>query len=112
MLSKLIFLILFLSACTTFQSDDQSTDSVPAWLDSLKRDLETPGGSQSISVYRFDYRNLVVYYIPPRCCDRPGLLYDSDGRFLCYPDGGFSGGGNAICEDFFITRKHGKLISL
>lgn len=56
------------------------------------------------SIWRYTYRDAVVYYIPPYCCDVPGELYDSAGNLVCAPDGGLDGQGDGKCPDFFRER--------
>ncbi|HEU5147574.1 MAG TPA: hypothetical protein VFT90_12700 [Chryseosolibacter sp.] len=61
-------------------------------------------------VYRYIYNGKTVYYIPQRCCDIPSQLFDENCQLICSPDGGFSGGGDGRCKDFFDTRTDEKLI--
>lgn len=61
-------------------------------------------------IYSYIYREQTVYYLPPRCCDIPSILYDENCNEICNPDGGFSGGGDGRCPDFFSSRTNGKLI--
>ena len=62
------------------------------------------------SVWRYEYDGKTVYYIPPACCDQSSQLYDNLCHDLCSPDGGFSGGGDGKCPDFFAKRTQGVLI--
>ena len=61
-------------------------------------------------IYQFTYDGQLVYYFPPRCCDIPSVLYDSNCKVLCNPDGGFMGSGDGRCPGFFANRADGKLI--
>jgi hypothetical protein len=56
------------------------------------------------SIWRYRYKGLVVFYVPPYCCDVPGELYDSNGTLICSPDGGITGDGDGRCTDFFDVR--------
>jgi hypothetical protein len=56
------------------------------------------------SIWRYRYKELVVFYVPPSCCDVPGSLYDENGALVCEPDGGISGKGDGRCPDFFTER--------
>jgi hypothetical protein len=38
-----------------------------------------------------------VYLFRAPCCDRYDQLFDTDGRYLCAPTGGFAGGGDGRC---------------
>lgn len=61
-------------------------------------------------VFRYLYKGKIVYYVPPICCDIRSTLFDEDCNVLCSPDGGFSGGGDEKCADFFASRLEEKLI--
>ena len=56
------------------------------------------------------YKNQIVYYLPSRCCDISSVLYNEDGDVICSPDGGFTGGGDGRCTDFFEERKNCEVI--
>jgi hypothetical protein len=45
-----------------------------------------------------------VYYSPPKCCDIPSILIDTNCNFLCSPGGDITGGGDGLCTDFLSTR--------
>jgi hypothetical protein len=86
-------------------------EEIPEWLSKLiEREKAGPPANPPARVVRYTYRGQVVYYIPPRCCDVPSRLYDRDGKLICSPDGGRTGGGDHQCADFFKTRKDEKLI--
>jgi hypothetical protein len=61
-------------------------------------------------IWQYYYNGKVVYYIPPRCCDIPGKLFNENGNLVCNPDGGITGGGDGGCIDFFDNRSDEKLI--
>jgi hypothetical protein len=56
------------------------------------------------SIWKYTYKGLVVFYVPPSCCDVPSELYDSDGNLICSSDGGITGDGDGKCPDFFNVR--------
>jgi len=62
------------------------------------------------SVWKYEYNGQSVYYIPPYCCDAQSELYDADCNLICHPDGGYSGGGDEKCTDFFGKRTNEQLI--
>lgn len=62
------------------------------------------------SVWQYEYKGQVVYYIPARCCDIPSSLYDANCNLICHPDGGFTGKGDGKCTDFADKRTKEKLI--
>jgi hypothetical protein len=102
----LLILILFLSSCL------QTTEpEYPEWVDQLITQFKSePVGNPPQSIWRYEYKEQIVYYVPPQCCDQFSLLYDSEGNVICAPDGGISGTGDGRCSDFFSERKNEKLI--
>lgn len=85
--------------------------AMPAFVDQhISRMKTEPVANPPASVWRYQYKGVVVYYIPPKCCDVPSDLYTEDGRLLCSPDGGLTGRGDGKCPDFFDTRTEGELV--
>jgi len=77
----------------------------PPFIDQLITQLETEAKKNPpASIWRYDYKGLLVFYIPPSCCDVPGELYTGDGDLICAPDGGIGGDGDGRCPDFFSVR--------
>lgn len=80
--------------------------SLPPWLTTLITELENqPAANPPHWIARYTYREQTVYYLSPRCCDIPSILYDAEGSVLCNPDGGFSGDGDGRCRDFSEERR-------
>ena len=101
-----IVLILFCSC-----SESTSLDQNPEWVTKLILKYERePVGNPLQSIWRYEYKNKIVYYVPAQCCDQFSSLFDKDGNLICAPDGGLSGRGNGGCSDFFTERKNEKLI--
>jgi hypothetical protein len=83
----------------------------PQWVDLLIRKFQIePVGNPPQSIWRYEYKGQMVYYIPPQCCDQFSILCDANGSYLCAPDGGIGGTGDGRCPDFFSTRTNEKLI--
>ena len=82
-----------------------ATESVPDWLAQLIVEFEHAPNPPSV-VARYEYRDQLVYYVAPRCCDIYSTLYDAAGTILCAPDGGFTGRGDGRCPDFFAERRN------
>jgi hypothetical protein len=83
----------------------------PAFVDRLILQFESePLGNPPRSIWQYDYGGRKVFYIPPVCCDVASELYDSDGGFVCRPDGGLTGRGDGKCPDFFSERTHERRI--
>ena len=82
-----------------------------AWVDGLITKFEAaPVTNPPRQVFRYEYRNQSVYYVPPVCCDQPSALYDEQGAPICAPDGGISGRGDGRCIDFHSERRDEVLI--
>ena len=72
----------------------RATESVPPWVALLIAEWSLePADRQPYEVWRYQYRGADAYYIPPRCCDIPAAIYDTNGTFLGTGVGGFSGSG-------------------
>jgi hypothetical protein len=105
--------IVITIAITLLGSCSQSTppDQNPAWVTQLiTKYASEPVGNPPQSIWRYEFKGQIVYYIPPQCCDQFGLLYNADGTITCYPDGGFGGTGDGRCPDFRTGRSNEKLI--
>jgi hypothetical protein len=84
---------------------------VPAAIAALIHELETqPVVNPPAFVASYDYSGNVVYYVPPRCCDIFGDLYNSAGQIICHPDGGLAGRGDGRCPDFLSQRTNETMI--
>ncbi len=69
-----------------------------------------PVGNPPQSIWRYEYKSQIVYYVPAQCCDMFSTLYDADGEVICAPSGGIDGRGDGKCPDFNQERKNEMLI--
>lgn len=99
-------LLLTLVACNKSDEDVDLALPVgtPACIErmigaSLESDTQEPPAR----VTRYTYLDDTVYLFTAPCCDQQDALYDGHCNFLCAPSGGFSGGGDGRCPDFFAT---------
>ncbi len=100
-------LILSLAGCIDFGSSSGN----PGWVTRLVASWQkAPLGNPPQSIWRYEYKNQAVYYVPPQCCDQYSTLYDLRGSVICAPDGGITGHGDGKCPDFFQERTKEKLI--
>ena len=96
----IVILVIIIAGCS--QSTQQEN---PQWVDQLINKYESePVGNPPQSIWRYEYKDQIVYFVPQQCCDMFSTLYDADGNELCAPDGGFAGGGDGLCPDFFTER--------
>jgi len=113
---KNITAIFVLTALIFFLQCTKSVDTLdgldnPDWINELIKEFESePVGNPPQSIWRYNYKEQIVYYVPPQCCDQFSVLYNADGDAICAPDGGFTGRGDGHCPDFFSTRTDQKLI--
>ncbi len=110
---KILALLLFLLSLPSFQCSDPASplDSEPAWVRELIRGFQAaPVGNPPQSIWKSQFGLQTTYYVPPQCCDQFGILYDAAGTILCSPDGGFSGGGDGRCPDYFQRRTNVELV--
>lgn len=48
-------------------------------------------------VVRYAIAGATYYYVESPCCDLYNPVYDARGKFVCAPDGGFTGRGDGRC---------------
>ena len=102
----IIIILIILVGCS------HATQPVnPGWVDQLIKQYESePAGDPPLSIWRYDFKDQIVYFVPARCCDIYSILFDANGNILCAPDGGIAGVGDGRCSDFFTQRTNEQLI--
>jgi hypothetical protein len=89
----------------SFGCSPATEEERPSFVDQRIREFEAEAKKNPPgSIWRYSYNGRIVFYVPPHCCDVPGELYDSNGTFICSPDGGITGDGDGRCTDFFDVR--------
>jgi hypothetical protein len=109
----LVTLAIGLAACGigTPSGGPVPQSPLPASVTTLIHELEAqPPSNPPAFVASYDYGGQVVYYVPPRCCDIFGDLYNAAGQIICHPDGGLAGHGDGRCPDFATQRTNEKII--
>jgi hypothetical protein len=101
-----VAIIFILAGCS------QMTQAAnPAWVDKLITHYKSKTvGNPPQSIWRYDYNEQTVYFVPAQCCDQYSTLYDAGGNVICAPDGGFSGKGDGKCPDFVSKRTNEQLV--
>lgn len=95
----------------TNNKDEDNEITMPGWLTQLINQLKAqPVANPPAKIIRYTYKGETVYYLPPKCCDVPSVLYDAQGNSICSPDGGFTGQGDGQCSDFFSERTNETII--
>lgn len=106
-LTFLFFISLILSSC----NNEYVLKGTPECIEQKINTIANEGAwNPPAKVFSYEYRGQTVYYIPPRCCDIPSTLYDENCHIVCSPDGGLTGNGDGLCDDFITTRTDEKLI--
>ena len=89
---------------TTSPPQNNSTTSQNnsiSWLnETIKKTEMDPVSNPPSSIYKCNYNNQTVYYMPPKCCDMYSDLFLENGTKICSPDGGITGRGDGLCSDF------------
>lgn len=86
-------------------------DKNPCWVkEIIAREELYPVANPPASLTKCNYKNQTVYYLPPRCCDVPSVLFDENGKIICSPDGGFAGHGDGKCVNFSNESKDCEII--
>ena len=62
------------------------------------------------TIWQYTYNNKQVYLVTSDCCDQFISLYDENCNRLCAPSGGFGGGGDGQCPDFYTKATNEKLL--
>jgi hypothetical protein len=104
------FLLVLFFTLPSCKKNDIPKDTPTCILNEIEKIKSELVRNPPASVWRYDYNGQIVFYIPPRCCDIPSQLLDSDCKQICSPDGGFSGLGDGRCTDFSKTKTNQTLI--
>lgn len=102
----LFSLLLFVSC----NKEDLPKDTPGCISDKIEAIAEGDPWNPTAKIYSYQYNGETVYYFPAHCCDVPSKVYDSNCNLICSPDGGLTGSGDGLCNDFFSTRTDEKLI--
>ena len=107
-----LFLTIIITACSSFQAGKKSkTVPVPAAIQKLIKKFQSEEiQNPPRAVYSYTFNSKTVYYVPAICCDFYSDLYDSKGKIIGHPDGGFTGRGDGTVAEFSQTRTNEKLI--
>jgi hypothetical protein len=97
-----LFSLFSITSC----SEDYETSSpkIPLCvLDKIEQIKAQPKWNPVATVNEYIYQGKRVFLFSSDCCDQYNKLYDANCNYLCSPSGGFSGGGDLQCMDFFNT---------
>jgi hypothetical protein len=111
----LILIVLISVVILTISYNQQilsnQEDKYPSWVEDLIAKEESGSiANPPASLTKCVYKNQIVYYLSPRCCDIYSVLYNESGDVICAPDGGLTGGGDGRCPDFFEKKENCEVI--
>ena len=109
----LAFVIVVLSGCKKDEEPDPfcGFGTISSCINQKIQAIKSePVTTPATKIFSYQYRGQTVYYIPAQCCDFPSELYDENCNLICYPDGGFSGNGDGLCNDFYDKATNKTLI--
>ena len=93
------------------ESPAGAADEVPRWVRVLITQIQAqPVANPPSLIVQYEVDGRTFYYVPPRCCDIPSVLYDSNGKVLCSPDGGLTGRGDGRCPPGLTQLTGGRLL--
>lgn len=105
-----VLAVIFFAGCSSTVNQVEPYSDL-AWLNLLIEKMQSdPVGNPPQSVWKYEYINATVFYVPPQCCDQFSVLYDIHGNILGAPDGGITGTGDGKIPDFFNMRTKEELI--
>ena len=101
-------LIAMVSMAGTCEDSDPILS--PCILEKIKEIQASPVTNPPQAIYRQEANDLTFYYLPPPCCDFPGIILDKDCNFFCSPDGGLTGEGGKDCPAYIFEPKKSVII--
>lgn len=97
-----LVIIIFVASC----NKDIVPEGTPSCVEKKIKDIMSePVRNPPAKVWKTNYNNQIVYYIPSYCCDIESELYDENCTLICKPDGGFTGHGDGQCIDFSLQNE-------
>lgn len=104
-------LLLLATGCLKNRNINNCARNTPECIeDKISAFSTKPKGSVPGEVYEYSYKGKRVFHFSPYCCDVYGELLDENCNYICAPNGGFTGGGDGKCTDFFTTALNKRLI--
>lgn len=107
------FTLLFFGLVFIFTSCNKQDlpNNTPQCIGDKIEDIADGDGWDPVAkIYSYMYNGEKVYFFPSHCCDVPSMVYDGSCNLVCSPDGGLTGAGDGLCNDFFSTRTDETLI--
>ncbi len=108
----LLVLSVVLIVFSSFQKRKQKkTQPLPPAIQQLIKKLAAEEKTNPpITIYSYNYGGQKVYYVTAPCCDFFTDLYDSTGKLIAHPSGGFTGRGDGQFPDFDTKKTNEKIV--
>mgnify|MGYP001797386713 CR=1 FL=1 len=112
MKKSILFLSVILIVFSSFQKRKQKkTQPLPVAIQQLiKQYSADEKANPPRTIYSYTYNGKTVYYVTAPCCDFFTDLYDSKGKLIAHPSGGFTGRGDGQCTDFDAKKTNEKIV--
>ena len=100
-----LLVILMQTSCSkNTQGDCLNELNAPSCIVQKIEEIKAqPKWNPPAKISEYEYEGRKVYFWLSNCCDQFNPVYDSECKLVCYPSGGFSGGGDGKCMNFFST---------
>ncbi|MEZ0610220.1 hypothetical protein ACAW74_17015 [Fibrella sp. WM1] len=103
MMKRYVLLVGLAALLACSRSTEPAPTDVPACIRTI---IQQNGQFEKtnlhfVSIRRYLYQNRYVYFALSDCCDMYDILFDTTCQRICSPSGGFSGGGDGQCPNFF-----------
>ena len=97
-----MILIVLVVALTGIHCSKHVTSCIKGKIDDIKAQ---PKWNPPAEIKEYEYNGQKVYLFSSNCCDQYNVVYDKNCNMICAPSGGFAGGGDGKCKDFFEVAK-------
>ena len=108
----LLVLTVILIVFSSFQkSRKKNVQTLPFGIQQLIKQYTTEAkANPPRTIYSYTYSGQTVYYVTAPCCDFFTDLYDSKGKLMGHPSGGFTGRGDGNFADFDAKKTKEKIV--
>ena len=108
----LLILTVMVIVLSSFQKKKpKKAQPIPAAIQQLIKQYSTEAKADPPRmIYSYTYNKQTVYYVTAPCCDFYTDLYDSSGKLIGHPDGGFTGKGDDKFPDFDTKKTNEKIV--
>lgn len=108
---KTILIVSIAINCIMCNSKNVVTTNLPVCVQlRIKQIKLQPKWNPAATIYEYRYNAQTVYLVSANCCDQYTQLVDTQCKYVCAPDGGFTGTGDGRCARFYQQAERIKLV--